>query len=88
MNVVTKSGVALAVNYSHAARDLVKQRQIELDHFKAPAWPELVTEAQRTLPVNVHFPLTIGHGGGDAERRSSRPACELAPGDERARPRS
>ncbi len=56
----------LAVNYSTAAADLVRRVEIRVDCFKCPAWPDLVETAHALLPVNVHFPLLVGAGGGDA----------------------
>jgi uncharacterized protein (UPF0276 family) len=58
--------VQLAVNYSAAAADLVRRGEIRVDYFKCPAWPGLVETAHALLPVNVHFPLLVGSGDGDA----------------------
>ena len=58
--------ILLSANYSHKLRDLVACKLVRLDLFKTPAWPDLVAEAGELLPVNVHFPLTIGTGIGDA----------------------
>jgi uncharacterized protein (UPF0276 family) len=54
----------LAVNYSHATAELLREGQIEIDRFKCPAWPELVAHALSLRPVYVHFPLVVGDGGG------------------------
>lgn len=65
----------LAVNYSAAAADLVRRGEIRFDYFKCPAWPNLVETAQALLPVNVHFPLLVGSGAGDAvDGETGRPA--------------
>jgi uncharacterized protein len=56
----------LAVNYSAATADLLQRREITFDYFKCPAWPDLVATAQMLRPVNVHFPLLVGAGRGDA----------------------
>ena len=63
----------LAVNYSAALAALVEDGSVQIDLFKAPAWPELVAQAAALRPVTVHFPLSIGHGLGrplDTERRT------------------
>jgi uncharacterized protein (UPF0276 family) len=53
-----------AVNYSPVLAELVREGALSIDRFKCPAWPELVAEARRTLPVYVHLPLSIGSGAG------------------------
>ena len=61
----------LAVNYSVALANLVEEGGVDVDLFKAPAWPALVAQAAALRPVTVHFPLSIGHGLGrplDTER--------------------
>ena len=62
-----------AFNYSPLLAELVREGLLRVDRFKCPAWPDLLLEARRTLPIYVHFPLLIGGGGGmpiDAERRA------------------
>lgn len=49
-----------AVNYSPLLAGLVRSGQVRLDRFKCPAWPDLLDEARQTLPVYVHFPLSVG----------------------------
>ena len=55
-----------AVNYSHAAAELLREGRIHLDYFKCPAWPDLVAAVRAMHPTFVHFPLKIGAGSGDA----------------------
>lgn len=65
----------LAVNYSHAAADLLRDEKIQLDYFKCPAWPDLVATVQEIHPTFVHFPLKVGSGIGDAiDAGTGRPA--------------
>jgi len=62
-----------AVNYSPLLAELVKEGEVQVDRFKCPAWPDLIEEAQKVLPVYVHFPLTIGNNLGypvDAETKA------------------
>lgn len=54
-----------AVNYSGPAANLLDDQQIEIDCFKCPAWPDLVTTVQEIYPTYVHFPLRAGTGIGD-----------------------
>jgi uncharacterized protein len=56
----------LAVNYSLPTVDLLRNKQIEIDYLKCPAWHDLVDEALKIHPVYVHFPLRVGWGVGDA----------------------
>lgn len=56
----------LAVNYSATAAQLLTGGEIAFDYFKCPAWPDLITTAQALRPVNVHLPLLVGAGRGDA----------------------
>lgn len=56
----------LAVNYSHDLEALVQSGQVVIDRFKCPAWPDMIACAQQTLPVNIHFGLTVGKGIGNA----------------------
>jgi uncharacterized protein len=51
-----------AINYSTQAAQLVAQDAINIDRFKCPDWPDLVTEASRLRPVAVHFTLKAGSG--------------------------
>jgi len=55
----------LALNISLNAEQLWREKRIELDLFKCPAWPDLVTRAGSEWPVYVHFPLSAGLGKGD-----------------------
>jgi uncharacterized protein len=52
----------LAINYSPEAEQLIKSGTIYIDFFKTPEWEWLVTRAQATRPVAVHFTLTAGNG--------------------------
>src|SRR3972149_2965400 len=52
----------LALNYSQAAAELVADRRIDIDYFKCPDWPDMITEARRYRPVAVHFSLRAGTG--------------------------
>jgi uncharacterized protein len=54
-----------AVNYSPLLAELVSAGMVALDYFKCPAWPDLLVEAQKTRPVYIHFPLSIGYGQGN-----------------------
>lgn len=56
----------VAVNYSAATAGLYKAGQIQIDRFKCPDWPDLISSAQRILPLYVHFSLKAGLGKGDA----------------------
>jgi hypothetical protein len=56
----------LAVNYSAATADLLRRGTISFDYFKCPAWPDLIATAGALRPVNVHFPLLVGAGTGNA----------------------
>ncbi|MDY7080811.1 MAG: DUF692 family protein [Chloroflexota bacterium] len=56
----------LAVNYSHPAAELLHTGKIQVDCFKCPAWPDLVTTVQEQYQVYVHFPLRVGLGINDA----------------------
>jgi uncharacterized protein (UPF0276 family) len=65
----------LAANYSRAAADLLRQGKIQLDYFKCPAWPDLVTTVRKIHPTFVHFPLKVGSGIGDAvDMETGQPA--------------
>jgi uncharacterized protein (UPF0276 family) len=52
----------LAINFSHAAAALVAKNRIEIDYFKCPDWPEMISEALCYRPVAVHFSLRAGTG--------------------------
>ncbi|MCA9914257.1 MAG: DUF692 family protein [Anaerolineae bacterium] len=51
-----------AINWSPEAADLLRTGQIEIDLYKCPDWPEVVTPAREQRPSYVHFPLSIGKG--------------------------
>ena len=51
-----------AINYSHQAAALLQQGRIQVDRFKCPDWPEMVTEALHFAPVAIHFNLKAGAG--------------------------
>lgn len=62
-----------AVNYSPLLAELVSEGRVRVDRFKCPAWPDLLADALRLLPVYIHFPLIIGSGAGipiDDERKA------------------
>jgi uncharacterized protein (UPF0276 family) len=65
-----------AVNYSREAADLVRSGQIQVDHFKCPAWPELIATVQKVRPAYVHFPLVVGLGIGDAVDTETHQAAD------------
>lgn len=46
-----------AINYSPQTADLLARRQISVDRFKCPPWPDLLAEARAHAPVYVHFDL-------------------------------
>ena len=49
-----------AINYSPEAAALVRKGQIDLDYFKTPPWPDMITEAEVLRPITVHFNLKAG----------------------------
>lgn len=51
-----------AINWSPEAANLLRAGHIEVDLFKCPDWPEVVTPAREQRPAYVHFPLSIGKG--------------------------
>lgn len=51
-----------AINYSHPAADLVRSGRTQVDRFKTPDWPWMVSEALELHPVAVHFTLRAGSG--------------------------
>jgi uncharacterized protein len=53
-----------SVNYSPILAELVLEGAVRLDCFKCPAWPELLENAARVLPVYIHYPLAVGAGQG------------------------
>lgn len=64
-----------AVNYSSAAAGLWRERRIEADRFKCPAWPDVIAAAQELHTVYVHLPLRVGAGIGDAiDTETKQPA--------------
>jgi uncharacterized protein (UPF0276 family) len=52
----------LALNFSNPAAALVAEGRINIDYFKCPDWPDMITEALRYRPVAVHFSLQAGTG--------------------------
>lgn len=52
----------LAINFSHQAAALVSEGHIDIDFFKCPDWPDMISQAQRYRPVTVHFTLRAGTG--------------------------
>jgi uncharacterized protein (UPF0276 family) len=62
MPVPEQPGMKLAINYSSQSAELLVKGQIEIDIFKTPDWPWMITEAQGYRPVAVHFNLTAGDG--------------------------
>jgi len=52
----------LALNFSPPAVDLLAEGRIDIDYFKCPDWPDMITEALRYRPVTVHFSLRAGTG--------------------------
>jgi len=54
--------VLLAVNYSPAAERLLAAGEIEIDLFKCPPWPAVISAAERCRPVMVHFDFQAGQG--------------------------
>ena len=64
-----------AVNYSSEAADLLRKGQIQIDRFKCPAWPDLITTVQKSHPAYVHFPLRVGSGiNGAIDTETGQPA--------------
>ncbi len=47
-----------ALNYSEPASILLHQKQIFIDLFKAPDWPELIPIVSDQHPVYIHFSLS------------------------------
>jgi uncharacterized protein (UPF0276 family) len=64
-----------ALNYSHAAAQLLGEGRIQIDCFKCPAWPNLIAKAQGISKIYVHFPLKVGTGiGGAVDTETKQPA--------------
>jgi uncharacterized protein (UPF0276 family) len=57
----------LAVNYSPAAAELVRSGRLEVDLFKCPEWPDLVSAARAVRPPYVHFGFRAGTGLDQAD---------------------
>ncbi len=51
-----------AINYSTPTAALVAAGRIDIDYFKCPDWPDMITEALKLRPVAVHFTLQAGNG--------------------------
>lgn len=54
-----------AVNYSLPAAALARKRQIEVDLFKCPDWPDVISAASACFPIYVHFGFRAGAGNLD-----------------------
>lgn len=59
------AAIRFAANFSEPAEALLLQGRIELDVFKCPAWPDVISRARAAAPVYVHFPLFAGHSPGE-----------------------
>jgi len=67
--------IAFSVNYTPLLAELVQAGEVQVDRFKCPAWPDLLADAQQTLPAYVHFPLGIGSWqGSPADSETKQPA--------------
>lgn len=55
-----------SVNYSLEAVDLLRRKRVQVDRFKHPAWPEVISAVQAEYSVYVNFPLKVGAGTGNA----------------------
>jgi len=66
----------LAINFSHAAAELLAAGKIQLDRFKTPDWPEVIAAAWKYLPPYVHFALNAG--ADDSRTTDWDVAVELA----------
>ncbi|QPC83552.1 DUF692 family protein [Phototrophicus methaneseepsis] len=66
--------VKLAVNYSVALAELIRENIVDVDVFKCPLWPETLTEAQSLRPVYAHLPLVIL---GDGKVTNSEARAEV-----------
>jgi uncharacterized protein (UPF0276 family) len=49
-----------ALNYSPEAVQLVADRQIEIDLYKLPGWPDLVRKVNGEFPLYAHFEIVAG----------------------------
>jgi uncharacterized protein (UPF0276 family) len=76
----------LALNYSPAAEQLLREGQVQIDCFKCPDWPDLVDRAQQSRPVYVHFGLDAGnrslgstnwHALGELRARTDTPYANI-----------
>jgi uncharacterized protein (UPF0276 family) len=65
-----------AVNYSLPTIELIRQKQIEIDLLKCPAWRDLINHAQQIHPAYVHFPLMVGLGIDDAYDHETKRAVD------------
>jgi uncharacterized protein (UPF0276 family) len=52
----------LAINYSPQAASLLNAGKIQLDYFKCPDWPDLISQAQILRPTAVHFEISASAG--------------------------
>lgn len=50
-----------ALNYSTAAKALLRRGHIAVDKFKCPPWPDLLASARAAQQVYCHFPLRTGN---------------------------
>jgi uncharacterized protein (UPF0276 family) len=64
----------LAVNYSVALADLLREGAVDIDLFKCPVWPETIAEAQALRPAYAHLPLVIY---GDGKVMNSETKAEV-----------
>lgn len=54
--------IPLAVNYSPETESLLRDGQVQLNLYKLPDWPDLVSQVGPTFPTYVHFTLAAGLG--------------------------
>ena len=54
-----------AVNYSTAAKELLKKKKIDVDLFKCPDWAPVINAASALRPVYIHFDIGVGLGQVD-----------------------
>lgn len=54
--------IPLAVNYSPETETLLQDGRIELNLYKLPDWPDLVSQVWPRFPSYVHFTLAAGLG--------------------------
>lgn len=74
---ITLRKMKYAVNYSPLLAELVQAGLISIDRYKCPAWPDLLSEAQNSLPSYIHFPLGIGLGQGSPMDEETRQPADL-----------